>query len=146
MFSSPETTQLCHTILYLCFGECQSPIRTGYSVTLVLACSLALAGRIPGAKHWDCAHSPLFRLATNSMESPHFWEEDWNEWQPEGQRGSLKWIQLVVGDCPDYRSVRGETSSSSFLSSIMRSRIIAAFSNSRFLAAAFIWDSSCLMS
>jgi len=81
-----------------------------------------------------------------------FWERGGNEWevareivefqlrfpQAEGQRGSLKWPQLLVNDCPDYCFSMGETSSSSFLSSIMRSRIIAAFSNSRFLAAAFI--------
>jgi len=89
-----------------------------------------------------------------------FWGRGWNGWevaseivefpfrfpQAERQRVSLKWTQLLVNDSPDYCFSVGETSSSSFLNSIMRSRIIAAFSNSRFLAAAFIWDSSCLMS
>ena len=135
-------------------GKRQSPICTGYSVTLVLACSATPVGRIPDTKHWHCFYGALFRLATSGVGLPHLSSSDYSGTrdemgrfpQPRRQGGGLKWTKLLVNNCPDYRFTMGEPSSSSFLNSMMRSRIIAAFSNSRFLAAAFIWDSSCLMS
>jgi len=52
-----------------CVGKCQSPICTDYSVTLVLACSVAPVDRIPDAKHRHRVYSPLFRLAISGVRS-----------------------------------------------------------------------------
>jgi len=53
----------------VCIGKRQSPICTGYSVTLVLACSATPVGRIPDIKHWHCFYNPLFQPA--SVEWSH---------------------------------------------------------------------------
>ena len=137
----------------VCIGKRQSPICTGYSVTLVLACSATPVGRILDTKHWHCFYNPLFRPAISGIRSPPLSFSNYNGTRDEmGQFPSKKdngvaQVDSTSGEqLPDYRFIRGEINSSSFLNSIMRSRIIAAFSNSRFLAAVFIWDSRCLIS
>jgi len=80
-----------YNILLIYYGSCfekrQSPICTVYSVTLVLACSVAPVGRLLDAKHWHCVYSSLFRLATGGMGSPHLGREAGRgktSWMPRG--------------------------------------------------------------
>jgi hypothetical protein len=127
-------------------GRRQSPICTGYPVTLVLVCSVTPFNCIPYTKHRHCFSSSLFRLAISGMRSPYLPSRDYigtrdkigRFFQLEGQKGIFKWVQMLLNAWSGYRFTMGENRSSSFLNSTMRSRIIAAFSNSRFLAAAFI--------
>jgi hypothetical protein len=55
----------------LCVGKRQSPICTGYSVTLVLACSATLVGRLSDTEHWHSFYNPLFQLVTKGAELPY---------------------------------------------------------------------------
>ncbi len=57
----------------------------------------------------------------------------------------FKGAGFVVSDARPWVR-QSETGPSSLLNSIIRSRIMAALSNSRFLAAVFMSDSSCLIS
>ena len=132
----------------VCIGKRQSPICTGYSVTLVLACSATPVGRIPDIKHWHCFYNPLCGMGSPPLLFFNYngTREELGQF-PNKKDNGVAQVDSTSGErLPDYRFIRGEISSSSFLNSIMRSRIIAAFSNSRFLAAVFIWDSRCLIS
>ena len=129
----------------------QSAICTINPITLVLAFWTAFA----------CLTFATKRRTTLTIHHYHRlpWAQDRHVHSPGPSKTSSEMIRAtgrasstrlkqdgsVVNDArPPFR--QSETRPSSFRSSIIRSRIMAAFSNSRFLAAAFMSDSSCLIS